>query len=83
MKKGEKHHELCNSDCVEPLWFGWLGQNTRHMDFVDHLCGVHKRRSDISQEMNSKRCTDGGKFSEYKKQTNSVHFEFERRDVAQ
>ena len=32
--------------------------------------------------MNSKRCADGSKWSEHKKQTNTIHFECKRSDVA-
>ena len=33
--------------------------------------------------MNSKRCADGIKWLEHKKQANAIHFEYERRNVAQ
>ena len=33
--------------------------------------------------MNSKWCVDGSEWSENKKQTNMIHFERKRRDVAQ
>ena len=28
IKKGDKHLKLLNSNCVDPLWFGWLGRST-------------------------------------------------------
>ena len=71
-KKEEKHLKLCNSDCVDPLCFGWIGRSTRYMDLTNDLCEVHKRRSGISLVMNSKQCADGRKWSEHKKQMNAI-----------
>ena len=52
------------------------------MALTNDLCEVHKRRSGIPLRNNSKRCTYGSECSEYKKQTNTIHFKCERRDVA-
>ena len=82
MKKGEIHFKLFNLDCVEPLWFGWLGQSTWQMALTNDLCEVRKIRSRISLGMNSKWCADGSEWSEHKKQINEIHFEYENRDVA-
>ena len=58
-KKGKKHLNLFNLDCVDPLWFGWLGNITCQMVLTYDICEVHKRRSGISLGMNSKWCADG------------------------
>ena len=52
------------------------------MELTYDLCKVHKRRSGISLGINPKRCADGKKWSEHKKQMNTMHFEYKRRDVA-
>ena len=75
MNKGEKHLKICDSDCVESLYFGWLGSSTWQMTFTDDICEVHKRRIRISLGMNSKQCADGSKWSEHKKQPNVINFE--------
>ena len=82
MKKVEKHLKLCNLECVDPLWFGWLGRITWQMMPTDDLCEVNKRRSRIYLGMNSKLFADGRRWSENKKHTNAILFECKRRNVA-
>ena len=52
------------------------------MALTDDLCEVHKILNVISIGMNSKRCVDGSKWSEHKKQKQLMHFECKRRDVS-
>ena len=58
MKKGDKHNKLCNLDCVDLIWFGWVGQSTWNMALTNDLCEVNKRHSEISLGMNYKQCAD-------------------------
>ena len=83
MKKGEKYLKLCNLDCVNPLWIGWIGRINFQMALTDYLCKVHKRRSRICLEMNSKWCAEVSEWLEHNKMTNENQFVFDRRDVAQ
>ena len=53
------------------------------MELTGDLCEVNNRRIGISLRMNSKRRVDGREWSEHKKQTNAIHFECKRRNVAQ
>ena len=59
MKKGKKHLKLCNSYCVDPIWFGKLGRSTWQMVLTNDLCEDHKRHSGISLGMSYKKCADG------------------------
>ena len=52
------------------------------MALTNDLCLVHKRHSDISLGMNSKRCVDSRNWSYFQKQKNAIHFEYKRRNVA-
>ena len=79
-KTGEKHLKICNSYCVEPIWFGWLAWSAWQIELVDDLFEVQKRRSGISLGTNSKWCAYGRTLSEHK-HTNTIHFKCERRNV--
>ena len=46
------------------------------------LCEVYKIRSGISLVMISKLCAEVRKWSEHKKHTNEIHFEWKSHDVA-
>ena len=54
--------ELFNSDCADTLWFIWIVQSTWKMALTNNLIEVHKRRSEISLGINSKRCADSSEW---------------------
>ena len=62
MDKGEKHIKLCNTDCEDPIWFGWLGQMTCQIAITNELCELHKKHNRISLGKNSKQCGNGSEW---------------------
>ena len=67
MKKGEKHLKLCNSDCVDPLCFRYMGRITCHMALTDDLCEFHKIHNGISLGINYTNYAVGSEWSEHNK----------------
>ena len=45
------------------------------MALTDDMCEAHKICIWVFLGINSKRCADGSKWVEHKKQTNTIHFE--------
>ena len=63
MKKGEKNLKMCYFECVETIWFGWIGRSTWKMTLTDDLCEVQKIRGWKYLGMNSKCCKDRSELS--------------------
>ena len=56
----------CKSDCVDPIWFGWLPKSTWQMDMMDQLKIVHQIQRGLALGMQSKRVADGSSWDEKK-----------------
>ena len=71
MRKGKTHIKPCKSECVNPIWFGWLPRITWKMAMTDNQKILHQMKSGLSLRIQSKRVADGSAWDEKKKQIKS------------